>query len=284
MEWRNDHRIISGFDVGHFDGNKNKPAALILILTCNAHVIRRIAKTIENDNQFKKLKAIRTFLLECAGLIIMSKTIQELDNVFDDILNVILKRNEKEASYAITLLSGIQAKSKGEIQGLMEDALNNDKILEIEEEFYDVHKSSTTVCENSKFYQRYWKNLSLKMTCMDDDSEAPKTNQYYAFNFATYLLKTFLPYVPLVTGVMLPFVNKNISRVINVYSESHMRVYKKNISPYEHNNSIGELVRAVANYSSMVVAEEKLNIGAKSKISVTQNPLYPEAASDPFIT
>ena len=34
----------------------------------------------------------------------------------------------------------------------------------------------------------------------------------------------------------------------------------------------------------MVVAERKLKIGAKSKIRVVQKLLYPEAASDPFIT
>ena len=44
------------------------------------------------------------------------------------------------------------------------------------------------------------------------------------------------------------------------------------------------MARAVAKYSSLVVAEPKLKIGAKSNIRVAQKPLYPEAASDPFIT
>ena len=34
----------------------------------------------------------------------------------------------------------------------------------------------------------------------------------------------------------------------------------------------------------MVVAKQKLKVGAKSNIRVVQKPLYPEAASDPFIT
>ena len=61
-----------------------------------------------------------------------------------------------------------------------------------------------------------------------------------------------------------------------------MRVYKKNVVPLRNNNSTGDLTRAVANYSRCLVAEQKLNISAKSNIRVVQKPLYPEAASNPF--
>ena len=125
----------------------------------------------------------------------------------------------------------------------MENAFDNNKILAIEEEFYDVHKGSTTVCENTKCYKHHSKKMSLKVA--NDDPKKPITNPYYAFNYATHLLKTFLSYAPIVTSVMLRFINTCISRVSNAYAESHMRVYKKNIVPQQHGNSIGELARAV---------------------------------------
>ena len=218
-------------------GITNKPSNLICIVTCNAYVIRRIAKTIDTDPEFKSLKGIKSFLLECAALIILSKTIEELDNMFEDILNVIMERDNEKARHAITLLSGVRKKSKVEIEKLMENAFDNDKNLELEEEFYDVHKGSTTVCENTKCYKQYWKKISLKVA--GDDPEKPITNPYYAFNYGTYILKTFLSYAPIVTNVMLPFNNTSISRVTNAYAESHMRVYKNNIIPQQHGNSIG---------------------------------------------
>ena len=62
------------------------------------------------------MKNINTFLLECAALIIFSKTMEELDNVFKDILNVILERDRERAKIAITLLFGVRKKKlKNEI-------------------------------------------------------------------------------------------------------------------------------------------------------------------------
>ena len=122
------------------------------------------------------------------------------------------------------------------------------------------------------------------MIRMNIDSKLSITNPYWAFKFITYFLKTFLPFALLVTGIMLTFIKKTKSRVSNSYAESHMRVYKHNIVPHQHGNLIGELARAVAKYSSMVVVEQKLKIGAKSRIRIVQKPLYPEAASDPFLT
>ena len=137
----------------------NKPSNLICIVTYNAHVKRIIAKTIDTDIEFKSLKGIKTFLLECAALMILLKTREELENVFEDICNAIMETVNEKAKHAITILSAVCCvKSKVEIGKLMEDALDDDKILEIQEEFYDVHKSSTTVCENTKCYEHYWKN------------------------------------------------------------------------------------------------------------------------------
>ena len=147
---------------------------------------------------------------------------EESDNVFKDILNVIMEKDNEQARRAITILSGAQNKSKVKIENLMVNAFNNDTILEIEEEFYDVHKNRTSVYEESKFYEHFRKLVSLMMNKMN--SEAPITNPYYAFKFVTYLLKTFLPFTLLVTGIMLPFINKTISRVSNAYAESHMSI------------------------------------------------------------
>ena len=106
---------------------------------------------------------------------------EELDNVFEDILNMIMERDN--------IFSGARNKSKVEIENLMENTFDNDKILQIEK-FYDAHKNSESVCEECKFYEHYWKIVSLMMN--KTNSKASITNPYYAFKFVMYLLKTYL--------------------------------------------------------------------------------------------
>ena len=65
------------------------------------------------------------------------------------------------------------------------------------------------------------------MILIDNDSEAEITNPYYAPTFAAYFLKTFLPYGSMIGGLMLPFINKKMSRVSNANAESHYESIQK---------------------------------------------------------
>ena len=113
---------------------------ITFILTCNAHLLRRIAKAIDKD--MPELKSMKNFLMKCSALIIMCKTIEELDVVFDDILHVILERDVTKSQAALIYLSPAKNKSKGEIVDVIKNSEKEELYREIEEEFYDLHKSS----------------------------------------------------------------------------------------------------------------------------------------------
>ena len=224
--------------------------------------------------------------MECSALVIMSRTMEELDLVFNDILHVILERDHTKAQPALTYLSASKSKKERELEDAIEKAEREDLFREIEEEFYDLHKSSKTVYENSKFYERYWRKLMFVKDTIDDDLTLKITNKYYAVtencDFSSYFVKTVLSYAPLCTGILLHLVDDSISRVSNAYSEAHARVYQENVLKAEKNNSIGEAIREIMKYSRRLVSEHKLNINAKSSIRIQQKPLYPEAASNLF--
>ena len=122
------------------------PSTTVLIFTCNAHLLRRISKAIEKD--MLALKSIKNFLMERAALVIMCRTMQELDVVFDDILRVILERDDEKAQSALMYLSAAKNKNKVKIEDVIISSEKEELYREIEKEFYDLHKSSKTVYEN----------------------------------------------------------------------------------------------------------------------------------------
>ena len=148
---------------------------ITFILTCNAHLLRRIAKAIEKD--MPELKSMKNFLMKCSALIIMCRTMEELDVVFNDILHVILERDATKAQVALIYLSAAKNKSKGEIEYVIKNSEKQEFYREIEEEFYDFYKSSNTVYQNSKFYEYYWKKFIFAKDSIDDESSLAVTNE-----------------------------------------------------------------------------------------------------------
>ena len=98
FEWNDGMKISEYLDLtwDMLTGKKSKPAKLIIILTCNAHVLRRIAKTIDGEDEMKDIKPHKTFFMECTALIILATTLEEMDVSFEDLLNVILQRDKKK--------------------------------------------------------------------------------------------------------------------------------------------------------------------------------------------
>ena len=86
--------------------------------------------------------------MERAALVIMCRTMQELDVVFDDILRVILERDDEKAQSALMYLSAAKNKNKVKIEDVIISSEKEELYREIEKEFYDLHKSSKTVYEN----------------------------------------------------------------------------------------------------------------------------------------
>ena len=93
---------------------------------------------------------------------------------------------------------------------------------------------------------------------IDDYRSLAVTNEYYTvtgnYDFGSYFVKTVLSYAPLCTGIFLHFVDKNISRVSNAYSEAHVRVYQDIVLGKQKDKSIGEATREIVKYSRRLVS------------------------------
>ena len=145
---------------------------------------------------------------------------------------------------------------------------------------------ATTVYENSKFYEYYWKKFIFAKDSIDDESSLAVTDEYHAvtgsYDFGSYFVKTVLSYAPLCTGILFHFVDENISRVSNAYSEAHVRVYQDIVLGKQKDKSIGEATREIVKYSRRLVSEQNLNLSERLSIRIKEKPLYPETASNPF--
>lgn len=84
--------------------------------------------------------------------------------------------------------------------------------------------------------------------------------------------------------MMLPQVNKNVSRVSNAYSENHARIYQNNILNGRKDNTVGEVLREVIKYNESIEREHILNASGKHKLLVVETPHYPDAATNPLET
>lgn len=71
-------------------------------------------------------------------------------------------------------------------------------------QFYDLHKRSKTICENSAFHKHYWAMRMDKENKTIKDNNEVITNDYYVKDFGRYLVKTFLTFAPMFSAIMLP--------------------------------------------------------------------------------
>lgn len=156
----------------------------------------------------------RTFFLEISALMVLNTTLRDLGMLFEDILNIILEKDEKKANKAITLLTAIKKKSEDDISQVIKNALSDEDSIEVNEEFHDAHKNSATICEHSKFSEHYWKILVQKTNSINNNEDAEITNRYYVPNFAGYFLKTFLSYACSTTGLIMP--NTSRSKILSM--------------------------------------------------------------------
>ena len=119
FEWNDGISIRDYLDVAwsYLMESKPMPPKTIFILTCNAHLLRRIEKDIDKD--MPELKSMKNFLMECSALIIMCRTMQELDVVFDDILHVILERDARKLRLHSCIYQLLKIKVKKKLKMLL---------------------------------------------------------------------------------------------------------------------------------------------------------------------
>ncbi|KAH0552600.1 hypothetical protein KQX54_013164 [Cotesia glomerata] len=93
----------------------------------------------------------------------------------------------------------------------------------------------------SPFYRRYYMIVEKKIDSPDSKTTAKHTNGLYCPEFIDYLLVQYLAYCPLWTAMLMDLIDPEISRMSNVYAESHMKNYKYDILMNKTNWPIGKV-------------------------------------------
>jgi len=73
---------------------------LLIVHTCCAHFMKRVTSYIHK--KFPKCIDIKTFVLECLAIMLMSTEILELDEIFKEFINILLVPNAQKSEISIT--------------------------------------------------------------------------------------------------------------------------------------------------------------------------------------
>lgn len=127
----------------------------------------------------------------------------------------------------------------------------------------------------SSFYRRYYMIVEKKIDSLDSQTTGKHTNGLYCPEFIDYLLVQFLAYCPLWTAMLMDLIDPEISRLSNVYAESHMKNYKYDVLMNKRNWPIGKVCRLLRDNNKALVLENALSkVEMKSKLKDSHYDLY----------
>lgn len=94
------------------------------------------------------------------------------------------------------------------------------------------------------------------------------TNSFYVPKFMEYVTLQFMPYISICGSMMLPLIDKNISRVSNAFVESNNKVLKCNVLKNQKFNSIGSVVRKLQEHMEILAKEASLKTSIGQKMNL----------------
>lgn len=281
-EW-NDTNINEYLDATYSyltNGSGMKPCTLLL--SCCAHVMHRISKTVEKE--YPKLENNKGLVMELMALMVMTRNLEEMDILFEFIVTVFQEKNQSTCQNLIEdffekkKIDG--EKTKKLLKNFVDTKHNNDTEMSWEE-FARLFKKNPSIYVKSPFYRRYFLLLENIKDRICTKTSEKITSGLYCPQFFYYLLTTFMPYCPLWTAMMMDLIDPEMSRISNVYAESHMKNHKYEVLKNKRNWKIGKVCRALHENNENLVKEDTLSkceMGKKMK--GTQYDLYRKITED----
>lgn len=250
--------------------------------------------------------------MECMALMILSRSIEELDELFENIVQILLTKDEEKAKEYILKLTDSQPAQKIKDQNKLIEETNlkddneiddedetGDKEIEVNDETeinvddelnkkieneipkeYEILLKPTkyrSVYSQSAYYQRYLEivvKIVMKVSLIQKSMDEI-TNVYYSPEFVKYLLVTFMPYSPLWTALSMDLIDPSISSITNAFAESMMKQYEYLILHNSRKFSIGEVCRLLNSDIEKLIKENELSkLATKSRIKPSSNALY----------
>lgn len=249
---------------------------MTLLLSCCAHIMHRVSRTVDSD--FPRLQHNKGLVMEIMGLMIMIRKLEEMDTLFAFICDVFLEKDRgkcKERIESFLTERKIENTKMAKLMENFEVPQQNEETEMSWGEFARLFKKNPSICAKSPFYRRYYLLVEEKKDQMHSDATLKITNGLYFPQFIHYLLTTFMAYCPLWTAMMMDLLDREISRISNVYAESHMRTYKYWVLENKRRWPIGKVCRKLQENNENLVKENTLSkCELGKKLKGTQYDLY----------
>ncbi|EFN77632.1 120.7 kDa protein in NOF-FB transposable element, partial [Harpegnathos saltator] len=222
---------------------------LLIVHTCCAHFMKRVSSYIQK--KFPKCIEIKTFLLECVAIMLMSTQFILLDEIFEEFITILLKPEEEKSQINIIRLNQLRIKAgisdrtdfeeNREDEEEEEEEKKEDENQDFEYENVFINKKNEgRIFNASPFFRRYnYKYVHLKERIQESDNI---TNKYYNPEIAEYITYKLMPFVPMWSSILLSQIVPNVARLSNAYVESYFNVVKKDILQGQVNLKIGRFI------------------------------------------
>lgn len=139
---------------------KEMPKKCTVLLNCCAHIMHRVSKAIKQD--FPELMKIKSFLLECFSLLILSRSLKEMKLSYRVILDITVTKKESTMKNDFDYIVAEKQQNMDKIRNMMSGVVNlEEKELDLGDEFLKLYAKSKTIYVNSPFYKHFWKIFAL---------------------------------------------------------------------------------------------------------------------------
>lgn len=249
------------------------PKKFIFLLSCNAHIMHRVADEIKRLG----LQNIKKVLMECVASLMLCRTKTKMDELFDLIVTIFLSKSEHTAEVNLLKLKEFINEEKNDIEKIGDETKNSEiKEPDFDEYCFESMFKTQTIYKSFLYHQYYCKQFDRIKELLDSHVRdlSEKISSLNSPEFINYLFKSCIAYLPLWTAIMMPLIDPNISRVTNAYVESHMRAYKEEILLKRKDVSVGNVVRALDNYNKCLIAKEEVYQICKPNDECAKYPLH----------
>ncbi|KAJ8686044.1 hypothetical protein QAD02_021837 [Eretmocerus hayati] len=158
---------------------KSPPHGIILVLICYGHFMHLVSRSIDkNFVEYKVEKSRKRYILECISAMALSRTLKELDTIFELLATLLLAKSKAIAEGSEINLSTVTARHAStfkEVHNVMDPPDES-----LEEEILREDLQSDAIYANSPFYRRYVEKEHKVVAFLESRKDTgPVTNEFY---------------------------------------------------------------------------------------------------------
>lgn len=237
---------------------------LCVLLTCCAHFLKRVAKHL--DDNYNMSEEMRTFIMNCVSMMVLSRSIEEVDDIFTIFMRILLTKDKFVAERNIKLIKKYYESNCD--SSIIDDIRQQNNTAEVLDSIDD---KEGPIFKQSPFHSYYNEKFTL---IHQEMSDCVNTNEFHSKDIALYIKNRLMPFLPMWSGVLYPHLNLNVSRISDAYGESFFNLVKKYVLGKRKNLPMSLFTEKMEAYIKSILKNERLNVPLKSALK--DKTKYPE--------